>query len=87
MWAKLFVKLLTSSGSSIFICVEEPDDVNNFTKNLAHILNFASFIVHITFYSINGVTYIPVIMVGKKRCGKSLKILKKETFAKLFFLL
>ena len=34
-FAKLFVKLFTS-----FFCKEEPDDVNNFTKSFAHILNF-----------------------------------------------
>ena len=32
----------------VFICKEEPDDVNNFQKNFAHILKFGSFIVYIT---------------------------------------
>ena len=47
MGAKLFVKSFTSSGSSILhlgssVGIEEPDDVNDYTKSLAHILNFES---------------------------------------------
>ena len=51
MWANFFVKLFTSSGSSLQKLFtssgcslhkkkDEPDDVNNFTKHFAHILNF-----------------------------------------------
>ena len=69
MWAKCFVKLFTSSGSSFFFCKEQPDDVNNFckeepddvnnlTKKFAHILNFEFYCPYcITYDSINGVMF------------------------------
>ena len=40
MRANFFVKLFTSSGSSLQKKKDEPDDVNSFTKHFAHILNF-----------------------------------------------
>ena len=61
MREKLFIKLVTSSGSSLQIkTLEEPGDVNDFTKSFAHILNVETFVVHLTFYSINGVTFANV---------------------------
>lgn len=53
MREKLFIKLVTSSGSSLQIkTLEEPGDVNDFTKSFAHILNaeFYCQIVNFEFY-------------------------------------
>ena len=33
-------KFYTNKIFCAIICIEEPDDVNNFTKSIAHILNF-----------------------------------------------